>query len=201
LMAVYRNNGKGGFSRWTNAPLSKAVSRDQTGIVGMGSLLVVGSANNEDGLTNGGCVRVYDMARGVSGESVLGPVASTGPLALGDIDGDGDLDLFVGGRVLAGRYPEPALSQWLRNEGGRFVPAQKWERLGLVSGAVLSDLDGDGDLDLVLACEWGPLRVLRNDRGHFEPWEQTVQWNGQPMNLSQLTGWWHGVSTGDLDGD
>jgi hypothetical protein len=160
----------------------------------MGSLVLVGAANYEDGLTNGGSVRVYDIERGASGESVLGPVSSTGPLALGDIDGDGDLDLFVGGRVIAGRYPEPAMSQWLRNEGGRFVPAEKWEQMGLVSGAVLSDLDGDGKPELILACEWGPVRVYRFQEGKFQ--EAT-----EALGLSQYQGWWHGVTTGDLDGD
>ena len=166
-LAVYLNDGQGGFTRLTNGPLSRAVSRDQTGVVGMGSLLLVGSANYEDGLTNGGSLRIYDLARAASGESVLGPVASTGPLALADIDGDGDLDLFVGGRVIAGRYPEAAPSQWLRNEGGRFVRAQRWEQMGLVSGAVLSDLDGDGLPELVVACEWGPLKIFRNDHGQL----------------------------------
>jgi hypothetical protein len=109
--------------------------------------------------------------------------------------------LFIGGRVIAGRYPEPALSQWLRNDNGRFTAGQRFEQLGLVSGAVLSDLDGDGDLDLVLACEWGPLRILRNERGQFQAWEATAQLNGQRVALGQLTGWWHGVSAGDLDGD
>ena len=139
---------------------------------------------------------------------MLGQVASTGPLALGDVDGDGDLDLFVGGRVKAGRYPEPAVSLLLKNEGGKFVPWQKWEGLGMVSGAVLSDLDGDGDAELVLACEWGPIRIFRNEAGMLQPWDwpvtlsnegQTI--NAQRSTLNQLTGWWSGVTTGDLDGD
>ena len=200
-VAVYHNEGLGGFTRLTNGPLGKAVSRDQAGVVGMGGLLLVGSANYEDGLTNGGSVRIYDVGRGASGESVLGPVASTGPLALGDVDGDGDLDLFVGGRVVAGRYPEPALSQWLRNEGGRFAPAQRWDALGLVSGAVLSDLDGDGHPELIVACEWGPLKVLRNEHGKLVEWDAPVSLNAQRSSLSQMQGWWHGVTTGDLDGD
>lgn len=193
-MAIFRNDIKGEFTPWTNAPLSKPVSRDQTGIVGISGMMLVGSANYEDGLTNGGSVRVYDMARGVSGESVLGPLASTGPLASADIDGDGDLDLFVGGRVVAGRYPESALSQWLRNESGRFVPVQKWEHLDLVSSAVLSDLDADGDPDLVLACEWGSLRAFRNQAGTFTDITES-------LGLAKFTGWWNGVTTGDFDAD
>ena len=199
-LGVYRNDTKGGFTRLTNGPLSRVVSRDQTGVVGMGGLLLVGSANYEDGLTNGGAIRIYDVGRGASGEAVLSPPASTGPLALGDVDNDGDLDLFVGGRVIAGRYPEAATSQLLRNEGGRFVAMQKFEQVGLVSGAVFSDLDGDGDPDLIAACEWGAIQILRNEQGKFTRWDFEVS-SPQARRLSQLTGWWHGVTTGDLDGD
>jgi hypothetical protein len=156
--------------------------------------LLVGSANYEDGLTNGGCLRIYDVKRQVSGESVLGQGFSVGPLALADVDGDGDLDLFVGGRVLPARYPEPADSLLLTNAGGRLVVAQRFEKLGLVSGAVFSDLDGDGRPELIVACEWGPIRVFRNENDRFR--EVTEQ-----VGLSDYTGWWNGVTTGDLDGD
>jgi len=80
--------------------------------------------------------------------------------------------------------------------------------VGLVSGAVWSDLDGDGTPELVLACEWGPLRIFRNERGHLVAWDPPVTDNQPPathnqqkVTLNQLTGWWNGVSTGDLDGD
>src|SRR6185503_9927535 len=62
------------------------------------------------------------------------------------------------------------------------------------SGAVFSDLDGDGDPDLALACEWGPVRVYRNETGKFR--EITAD-----LGLTKYTGWWNGVATGDFDGD
>jgi len=127
------------------------------------------------------------------------------------VDGDGDLDLFVGGRVLPGRYPEPADSLLLTNEGGRLVVGQRFEKLGLVSGAVFSDLDGDGKPELVLACEWGPIRIFRNEQGKLVSWDAVATLHDssrrsgtkadQPSTLNQLTGWWNGVTTGDLDGD
>ena len=64
----------------------------------------------------------------------------------------------------------------------------------MVSGAVFSDVTGDGQPDLVLACEWGPIRVLANHGGRFQ--EVTRE-----MGLDAFTGWWNGVAVGDFDGD
>src|SRR5207245_305960 len=83
---------------------------------------------------------------------------------------------------------------------------------GLVSGAVFSDLDGDGAPDLVLACDWGPLRLFHNAGGRLQPWDPPVRFAGAsvtnagaprppPATLSQMKGWWNGVATGDFDGD
>jgi len=84
-----------------------------------------------------------------------------------------------------------------------------FDNAGLVSGAVLSDLDGDGLPELILACEWGPIKVFHNERGKLVPWNPPVTFNDlpvvtqtdQPSTLNQLTGWWNGVTTGDFDGD
>src|SRR6185503_3805029 len=79
--------------------------------------------------------------------------------------------------------------------------AQRLEAVGMVSGAVFSDLEGDGKPELVLACEWGPLRVFKIEGDKFVPWDVPVTINDQPSTLSRLTGWWNGVTAGDLDGD
>jgi hypothetical protein len=123
---------------------------------------------------------------------------STGPIAVADNDGDGDLDVFIGGRVIPGRYPEPAPSVLLRNEGDRLEVDKSaqaaLQKVGLVSGAVWSDLDSDGTPELILACEWGPVRVLRRAGGQWR--DMSGEWG-----LAALTGWWTGVTTADLDGD
>ena len=72
---------------------------------------------------------------------------------------------------------------------------------GLVSGAVWSDLGGDGYPELILASEWGPVRIFRNERGKLVSWDAPVTLNHQRSTLNQLTGWWNAVTTGDIDGD
>ena len=123
---------------------------------------------------------------------------TTGPIAIADVDGDGDLDLFLGGRSVPARYPEPANSRLFLNDNGNLkldeTNAMTLEKLGLVSGAVFGDLDGDGDADLVLALEWGPITVLRNDAGKFTK-------ATKDFGLDQTSGWWNSVTLGDFDGD
>jgi hypothetical protein len=202
-LAVYRNNGRGAFSRLDQPPLLTPVTRSQSSIIGWRkseghTVLLAGSSNYEDGLAAGASIRQYDLNAKRIDDSLPGGESSSGPLAMADIDCDGDLDLFVGGRVVPGRYPEPASSRLFRNDQGLFrldlENSKVFEKLGLVSGAVFSDLDGDGYPDLVLACEWGPVRVFHNDHGRFE--EVTDQ-----LGLGSFKGWWNGVAAGDFDGD
>ncbi|MEP6991729.1 MAG: FG-GAP-like repeat-containing protein [bacterium] len=125
--------------------------------------------------------------------------ASVGPLALGDVNGDGRLDLFVGARVIPGTWPFPAPSHlYLRMADGRFVPdtvnAKVLSSLGLISTALFADLDGDGWPELIVAAEWGPVRVLKNERGRFR--DVTREWG-----LAGVTSRWNGLAVGDFDGD
>jgi hypothetical protein len=193
-LALFRNDQRGGFTHVSEPIFQRPVARDLTTAIGIGKVLLIGSSNYEDGMTNGGWIRIVDLDRKATGESILGPEAAAGPLAIVDVDGDGMLDLFIGGRAIAGRYPEPATSMLFRNEGSRFVPMQRFENIGLVSGAVFSDLDADGDPDLVLACHYDSLRVFRNDRGTFT--DATAD-----LGLADLKGLWSGVATGDFDND
>lgn len=199
-LSIFRNRGDGGFDAMrVGGPLAN-VADDQTTVLGWSATpgtttLLVGQSNYETGDTNLPSVRRFEIAGGMSAKEPLPNLgASPGPLALADIDGDGDLDLFVGGRVIAGHYPKAAPSRLFRNEGGGFKAAQEWPALGLVSGAVFTDLDGDGFPELALACEWGPIRVFKNDKGTLA--ESTAAWG-----LDKFQGWWNGVTAGDFDGD
>jgi hypothetical protein len=204
---AYYENAAG---RLVRVPLAlPSAPFDQTTVLGMpdgtgGTALLVGQMNYE-AQTPAEAREAASVLRVTLGpgppqvsEAVPGLMSSTGPLALADYDGDGDLDLFVGGRVLPANYPLAASSRLFLNEGGRFrldaANAPRLAALGLVSAALFSDLDGDGDPDLALALEWGPLTLLRNDQGRFT--DATAAWG-----LSALTSRWNGLTAGDLDGD
>ncbi len=204
-LAAYHNEGDGTFKPMTNQAFAFPATRDQTAILGWTPVpgqrgLLAGLANYEDGQTNAPALQSWAWTAGQSSNraEIAGHGSSTGPLAVADVAGDGTLALFIGGRIRPGRYPEPASSQLLRRRDGQLVeePAdhQLFSQVGLVSSALFSDLDGDGFPELLLACEWGPIRVFKNDHGVFH---EIIH----EMGLDQYLGWWNGLATGDLDGD
>ena len=208
-LACYRNNHQGGFEKLDKPPWTSVVARDQTSVVGWGpGAVLVGSANYEDGLLTGSAVDLYQNGQSQPLHLVRADDSSVGPLAVADYDGDGTLNLFVGGRVMPGKYPAPASSRLYRQQGGKLVLDEAnsavLREVGLVSGALWSDLDGDGYPELVLACEWGPIRIFHNDHGRLSPWHVPVEFSDPNLPLCTLddfTGWWNGVSAGDFDGD
>jgi len=212
--AVFRNDTRGGFVPQRAGGLLTPADRDLTTILGWRPdptqvVLLLGQSNYEEGGTNGGAVRRINLTSGAIDDSLPFEPAGASALALGDVDGDGEPDLFVGGQVIPGRYPEASASRMFRSVGGRLELDRAAGRVlagdGPVSGAIFSDLTGDGRAELILAGEWGPLRIYRNQPDGLHPWDVTVKWKGTnpPGNwpLSDLTGGWNSVTTGDFDND
>ena len=203
-IGMYKNLGNGRFE-FLNAPDKQIhAKRDQTAVLGLGSKsvgvsLVIGVSTWED---SDAATAMYFINREASGEWKMGASAGrgnnvTGPLALADVDQDGNLDLFLGGRARRGRYPEAADSMIVtRDNEGHLkepkIPALR--NLGMVTSAAFADLNGDGRQDLIVGCEWGAIQILINTGSGFV--NETAAWG-----LDKLTGWWNGVAVGDFDGD
>ena len=143
-------------------------------------------------------IHVYNVKTGERADVLETGAESIGALCAADVDGDGDLDLFVGGGQRPGRYPEPAHSKiWLNNEG-LLEYSELWSRafqsVGIVRGAVFFELNGDARPDLALALEWGPIRIFRNSGEGFS---ETTRERG----MHSGRGWWTGIAAADFDGD
>lgn len=118
-----------------------------------------------------------------------------------DFDGDGDIDLFVGGRAVPGEYPKAEMSYLLRNSSksgivrfeavtDKVAPALK--NIGMVTDATWSDADNDGDADLLVTGQWMGIHFFRNDKGTLKQ---------QSTATDVLTGWWNSITGADIDND
>ncbi len=121
-----------------------------------------------------------------------------------DFDKDGDLDLFIGGRVSPGAYPMPTQSYLLENrsyqngKGVEFVDVSgkvsQWEKLSMVSSAIWSDYDNDGWSDLIVCGEFMPITIFKNEKG-------TLKLIPESPGLLKSEGWWNSITGGDFDSD
>jgi hypothetical protein len=138
-----------------------------------------------------------------SSESLPDLFQSGSSVIAADYDRDGDLDLFIGGRIVPGEYPLPASSYILRNdtgkEGCRFTDVTKalapgFLKLGLVTSALWTDADNDGWMDLMVAGEFMPISFYKNNAGKsFTPLNQEA--------FEHTSGWWNSLTAGDFDMD
>lgn len=117
-----------------------------------------------------------------------------------DIDGDGDLDAFIGGRAEPWTYGKKADSFILINQGDKFTDetariAPVLKEFGFVTDARWADIDNDKDPDLIIAAEWRSITILVNTAGKFDllPVDES--------GLANTNGWWQTVEVADLDDD
>jgi hypothetical protein len=127
------------------------------------------------------------------------PIMSGSRVIAADYDGDGAIDLFVGGRVVPGRYGVDPPSALLHNDGrGHFTDvterlAPELRHVGMVTDAVWRDVDGDGRLDLIVVGEWMPVTVFRNvGNGRLA--------RVKTAGFEKSDGWWNRIVAGDFSG-
>ena len=127
-------------------------------------------------------------------------------VAAADFDQDGDIDLFVGSRMISGQYGRTPPSYLLTNDGtGNFKNYTKRsmpdaESLGMVTAATWADLNGDTFPELIVVGDWGPVSVFENKRGKLglNPNAAIKNERGEVLKTN---GWWNCVTAGDADGD
>ncbi len=141
----------------------------------------------------------------IRNKTALPEIVSSGQKVIpADYDGDGDLDLFVGGRIVPGHYLQPPKSYLLRNNGGTddaisfdditLEKAPELRNIGMVTSALWHDFNMDGYIDLILAGEWMPLTFFENKNSALTNVTEK-------LHLSETVGWWNSLAVKDLDND
>ncbi len=120
-------------------------------------------------------------------------------LVAADYDGDGDLDLFIGGGIVPGFYPRAPVSYILQNNRGKFTDvtdrvAPGLRQIGMVTSAIWTDVDNDNNLDLIVVGEWMPICLFKNING-------TLVNSTIVSGLQNTAGWWQSIVSGDFNND
>ncbi|MFI8378358.1 VCBS repeat-containing protein [Leeuwenhoekiella sp. NPDC079379] len=140
--------------------------------------------------------RFYKNDNGIFTKQKLAVAYTSGSTVKGaDYDRDGDIDLFVGGKIIPGSYPLAPTSSILVNQNGSFVdktPAAL-KNIGMANDALWTDFNNDGWVDLIVVGEWMPIQVFINNKGTLELFKAS--------GLDNTSGWWNSITGGDFDND
>lgn len=122
-----------------------------------------------------------------------------GKVTAHDYDGDGDADIFLGGRVVSGGYPTAPASYVFQNNAGKFIDmtaivAPELARLGMVTDIQFADLDADGTAEMLISGDWMPITVMKWADGQFKI-------STAAFGLDNTNGWWNTIVAKDMDGD
>lgn len=200
-IAVFLNEGNARFRAATNSVLGANLTRDADAMLiwprPAAPLLLAGLSNYEDGQARGPAVRSFDLAQNTARDAIPAMETSVGPLALAEL-GKHQMVLFVGGGYLPAKYPQSGASRLFRSTGQQFeldaANSEVLRTVGNVTSAVWSDIAGDSAPELIVAGEWGPIRV-------FQFAEDRLREITEAVRLSAYRGLWSGLTTGDFDGD
>ena len=123
----------------------------------------------------------------------------TKAIAVADYDGDGDIDIFIGGRLLPQKYPQSPRSYLLQNNHGKFKDVTKevcpsLEFAGMITSALFTDFNSDKKMDLITCGEWEPVRFFKNENNRFR------EVSGE-TGLAGISGLWRSLQQVDIDND
>jgi len=206
---MYFQNSNGGFDLQVHEAIEKDKNFEDMQSVffdfdndGDKDLYVV-SGGNESPIDHSSLGdRLYVNSNGVFEKSinVLPSVNVSGQKIIAkDIDEDGWIDLIAFGRQVPGGYPSTPKTSILMNRNGQFVDevkknAPELEFIGMVTDAVFTDFDSDGDQDLIVVGEWMPVTVFENEDNHFV--NATAK-----FDLTETVGWWSAIKEVELNGE
>lgn len=195
--------------KFTEKKLKKDTSSEDMGVLlfdadndnDLDLFVVSGSSEKDEGsLTQQDRLYINDGKGNFAYEpGALPNTTASGSCVVGcDYDKDGDIDLFVGGRVEPQSYPLTPKSYLLKNNGGKFSDQSFSElpnhgKIGMVTSALWTDYDNDGWVDLMLAGEFMPVTFIKNNHG-------SLQYN-LPIVIEHSQGWWNSIVAGDFDED
>ncbi len=207
--AIYIQTNAGQFVRKNQAIFNKDAKHEDVGAVFFDAdndndldLFVVSGSNEFDISSpllqdrlytnegNGNFIKSNKLPKISESGSVVLPI---------DFDKDGDLDLFIGGRLIPKTYPFAPKSFLLENNKGVFTDvtdkiAPDFKNLGMVTSAVWEDIDNDNNKELIVVGEWMPITIFNLEKKTFKNITTS-------FNLENTNGWWNKIEASDLDND